>query len=176
MAAGTPDKRKLALESEFIDRVVDIRRCAKVVKGGRRFSFSAMVVVGDEDGRVGFGLGKANEVAEAIRKAVDSGKKSMVRVPRNGTTIPHTIVGRFASSRIVMKPAPPGTGVVAGGGVRFLLELAGIRDVYAKSLGSRNPLNAIRAGMNGLERIAARTATARLRKRIKEGRDSRGAA
>jgi len=169
MANQHRDSRVPEVASEFIDRVVDIRRCAKVVKGGRRFSFSAMVIVGDEDGRVGFGLGKAGEVAEAIRKALESARKAMIRVPRNGTTLPHEITGCYGASRIVMKPAPPGTGVVAGGGVRSLLELAGIKDVYAKSLGSRNPLNTVRAGLDGLRRIGLHNASAQLRKRIKEG-------
>ncbi len=160
------------VESEFIDRVVDIRRCAKVVKGGRRFSFSVLVVVGDENGRVGFGLGKANEVSESIRKGVENARKAMVRVPRQGTSIPHEITGRYGSSRVIMKPAPPGTGVIAGGGVRFLLELAGIKDVYAKSLGSRNPLNVVRAGLDGLDRLGRRSSTVRLRKKMKEGQTS----
>jgi small subunit ribosomal protein S5 len=133
--------------------VVNIRRCAKVVKGGRRFSFSALVVVGDEKGSVGYGLGKANEVADAIAKGIEAAKKNMFRVPLRGTSIPHPIIGKYGSSRVLMKPAPPGTGVVAGGGVRAILEMAGVKDVYAKFIGSRNPLNGVRAGIEGLTRI-----------------------
>ena len=133
--------------------MVNIRRCAKVVKGGRRFSFSAVVVVGDEKGSVGYGLGKANEVADAIAKGIEAAKKNMFRVPLRGTSIPHPIIGKYGSSRVLMKPAPPGTGVVAGGGVRAILEMAGVKDVYAKFIGSRNPLNGVRAGIEGLTRI-----------------------
>jgi len=140
-------------QPELRDRVVNIRRCAKVVKGGRRFSFSALVVVGDEKGSVGYGLGKANEVADAIAKGIEAAKKNMFRVPLRGTSIPHSIIGEYGSSRVLMKPAPPGTGVVAGGGVRAILEMAGVKDVYAKFIGSRNPLNGVRAGIEGLTRI-----------------------
>lgn len=151
-------------QPEFIERVVDIRRCSKVVKGGRRFSFSALVVVGNGRGQVGFGLGKAQEVAEAIPKAVDIARKSIVTVPRHGNTISHSVVGRYGAARVLLKPASPGTGVVAGGGVRFLLELAGIKDIYAKALGSRNPFNLIRAGLEGLNRIKDREAAYKLRR------------
>lgn len=149
---------------ELTDRIVSIRRCAKVVKGGRRFNFSALVVVGDGAGYVGYCLGKANEVAEAINKGIEGAKRSLVRIDfLRGTTIPYQVVGEYGASRVLLKPAPPGTGVVAGGGVRALLELAGIRDIYAKTLGSRNPMNAIRAGLDGLERIRRREATYRIR-------------
>lgn len=152
-------------QPELRDRVVNIRRCAKVVKGGRRFSFSALVVVGDEKGSVGFGLGKANEVADAIAKGIDAAKKTLVRIPLRGTTIPHPIIGAYGSSRVIMKPAPPGTGVVAGGGVRAILEMAGVRDVYAKFIGSRNPLNGVRAGIEGLNRIKEIQDSVRFRRR-----------
>jgi small subunit ribosomal protein S5 len=167
------DLRKKKIEEEavpeLIDRVVYVHRCAKVVKGGRRFSFSSLVVVGDNDGQVGYGLGKANEVAESIRKGIEAAKKSMVQVPRAGSTIPHEIIGRYGAARILLKPAPPGTGIVAGGGVRVALELSGIDDVYAKALGSRNPLNLIRAGMNGLSRISQQRESFRIRRKVKDG-------
>jgi small subunit ribosomal protein S5 len=149
---------------ELIERVVDIRRCSKVVKGGRRFSFSALVVVGDGKGQVGFGLGKAQEVAEAIPKAVDVARKNIITVSRNGNTISHSIVGHYGAARVLLKPASPGTGVVAGGGVRALLELSGIKDVYAKAVGSRNPFNLIRAGLEGLNRIRDREEAYKLRR------------
>ncbi len=158
------DTKDAAAPAELVDRIVSIRRCAKVVKGGRRFNFSALVVVGDGAGRVGFSLGKANEVAEAIAKGIEGAKKSLVEIDfLRGTTIPYQVIGEYGASRVLLKPAPPGTGVVAGGGVRALLELAGIKDIYAKTLGSRNPFNSIRAGLDGLERIRRREATHRVR-------------
>ncbi len=160
-----PAAAKIDGQPEIKDRVVNIRRCAKVVKGGRRFSFSALVVVGDEKGSVGYGLGKANEVADAIAKGIEAAKKTLVRIPLRGTTIPHQIIGAFGSSRVLMKPAPPGTGVVAGGGVRAILEMAGVRDVYAKFIGSRNPLNGVRAGLEGLNRIKEIEDSVRFRRR-----------
>ncbi|MCS6770413.1 MAG: 30S ribosomal protein S5 [Kiritimatiellae bacterium] len=154
-------------EKESIDnleeRVIHVNRCAKVVKGGRRFSFSALIVVGDREGRVGYALGKANEAADAIRKGTEMAKRSMFRVTMKDRTIPHEVEARFGGAKVFMRPASPGTGVIAGGGMRAVIELAGIRDVLAKSMGSNNPLNVVRATVKALQSLQSREEIAALR-------------
>jgi len=141
------------LELELAEKVVFINRVAKVVKGGRRFHFTAVVVVGDGQGRVGAAIGKAKEVPEAIRKATTIARKNMIRVPMKGTTIPHDVQARFGAAKVLIKPAPPGTGLIAGGGVRAVLQMAGIKDVVAKSLGSDNAVNVVKATMLALSQV-----------------------
>ncbi len=148
---------------ELKERVVEINRVAKVVKGGRRFSFSALVVIGDEVDRVGVGYGKAREVPLAISKAVDDAKKNMFTVPKHGTTITHEVIGHFDAARVLLRPASEGTGVIAGGGVRAVLELGGVKDILAKSLGTTNPINMLKATVNGLQSLRRPEEVAKIR-------------
>lgn len=141
------------------EKVVQINRVAKVVRGGRRFSFSSVVVVGDGQGHVGAGIGRASEVPESIRKGVEDAKKNLIRIPLHEGTLPHEMVVNFGASRVLMKPASPGTGVIAGGGVRAVMEAAGVRDVLTKSLGSNNPVNVVRAAIKGLSEMRPREST-----------------
>jgi small subunit ribosomal protein S5 len=160
-------ERNLELEArELKERVVEINRVAKVVKGGRRFSFTALVVIGDEVDRVGVGYGKAREVPLAISKAVDDAKKNLFQVPKKGTTITHAVTGRSDAARVLLRPASEGTGVIAGGGVRAELELAGIRDILAKSLGNPNPVNLLKATVNGLRALRRPEEVAQIRGKV----------
>ncbi len=160
-----PEQRE---DSELIDKLVYINRVAKVVKGGRRFSFAALVVVGDGKGRVGYGSGKAREVPEAIRKATDAAKRSMIRVPlREGRTLHHDVAGRFGAGRVIMRSAPPGTGIISGGPMRAVFETMGVQDVVAKSMGSANPYNMVKATFAALQEIQSpRSVAARRSKKV----------
>lgn len=150
-------------EVEFEERVVGIKRVTKVVKGGRRFRFSALVIVGNKQGQVGFGTGKAQEVPDAIKKAVEAAKNNLITVPVIGTSIPHGVVGQFGAGKVFFKPASEGTGIIAGGAVRVIFELAGINDVLSKSIGSSTPINQVRATFNGLELLKTKEDVAKLR-------------
>jgi small subunit ribosomal protein S5 len=153
-------------KSDIVEKVVFINRCAKVVKGGRRFSFSALIVTGDKKGKVGYGFGKANEVSEAIRKASEAAKKKMVTISTRENTIPHEVTGEFGGGRVLLRPASPGTGVIAGGGVRAVIEAVGIRDVLAKSLGSSNHANVVKATIKALTSLRHRDAIMKIRGKV----------
>ena len=140
-------------EGEYVEKLVKLNRVAKVVKGGRRFSFSALTVVGDKNGHVGYGFGKANDVADAIRKSVEKAKKNMITVPIKKNTLPHVVIGKFKSAEVLLKPATPGTGIIAGGPVRAVMEAAGVKDILSKSLGSKNQINIVKAVFNGIENL-----------------------
>lgn len=171
MANRNDSRKERRNKDEIEDQLVAVNRITKVVKGGRRMRFAALVVVGDKKGRVGFGTGKAQEVPEAIRKAVEAGKKNLVNVPIVGTTIPHEVIGHFGSGNILLKPAEAGSGVAAGGAVRIVMDMAGITDITSKSLGSNTPINVVRATIDGLQKLKTRSDVLKLRESSKSLQD-----
>jgi small subunit ribosomal protein S5 len=161
--------RQRELDKEYTEKLINLNRVAKVVQGGRRFSFSALVVIGNGKGNVGYGFGKANDVAEAIRKSIEKAKKNIITIPVKKHTLPHEVTGRFKSARVMLKPASPGTGVIAGGPVRAIMEVGGVNDILTKSLGSKNSINVVKAVFNGLESLMDARSIARNRgKSLKE--------
>jgi small subunit ribosomal protein S5 len=164
---GNRDSDKQKEASDLTEKVVFINRCAKVVKGGRRFSFSALVVAGDRQGKVGFGFGKANEVSDAIKKASEDSRKHMVTVNLRENTVPHEVLGESGGGRVLLKPASPGTGIIAGGAVRAVVEAAGVRDILAKSLGSKNPANVVKATLSALTQMRTREQMLKARGKFK---------
>ncbi|GFZ27563.1 30S ribosomal protein S5 [Lactobacillus corticis] len=171
MANRNDSRKDRRPKDEIEDQLVAVNRITKVVKGGRRMRFAALVVVGDKKGHVGFGTGKAQEVPEAIRKAVEAGKKNMIAVPTVGTTIPHEVIGHYGSGEILLKPAAAGSGVAAGGAVRIVMDMAGVADVTSKSLGSNTPINVVRATIDGLKKLKTREDVLKLRQSAKSLED-----
>lgn len=155
--------RRFKRESEFQEKVVSIRRVSKTVKGGRIFKFAAVVIVGNKKGKVGIGIGKSGEIPDAVRKGIENAKKSLKQIALKGTTIPHDIIGEYGAGRVILKPAPEGTGVIAGGPVRAVVELLGIKDIRTKSLKSNNPINVVRATVSGLEKLRSLSRVAEMR-------------
>ncbi|MGO2723051.1 MAG: 30S ribosomal protein S5 [Lactobacillus sp.] len=171
MANRNDSRKDRRPKDDIEDQLVAVNRISKVVKGGRRMRFAALVVVGDKKGRVGFGTGKAQEVPEAIRKAVEAGKKNMIKVPTVGSTIPHEVIGHFGSGNVLLKPAEKGSGVAAGGATRIVMDMAGIADITSKSLGSNSPINVVRATIDGLTKLKTREDVLKLRQSAKSLED-----